>query len=30
MAEFEYNSATQARVDQRQFLEHLILRAEAV
>ena len=30
MAEFDPNSATQARADRRQFLEHLILRAEAV
>ena len=30
LAEFAHNSATQARADRRQFLEHLILRAEAV
>ena len=30
VAEFAHNSATQARADRRQFLEHLILRAEAV
>ena len=30
LAEFEHNSATQARADRRQFMERLILRAEAV